>query len=252
MSKILVIIPTYNERETIGIVIDSLDKNVFPKLPQHKFEILVVDDTSPDETYLVVKEKMKRMSNLNLLLNKEKEGIGAAYIKGFKYAIDIKCDYAAEMDADLQHSPNDLVRLVKDGVDEGYDCVIGSRFIHGGSSEGLNTFRRRFLSRLGTFILRVSLGLYKYQDITTGFKITKVKGILDKIKLDKIYSKSYAYKIHIFYQIVSLGAKIIEVPIAFGLREKGWSKMDSEDIFESLKVIYMIRRDNIRKRIGKN
>jgi len=252
MSNILVIIPTYNERETIEEVINTLQNKVFTKIPNHSINILVVDDTSPDKTYLVVKKLMKNQPNLHLLLNKEKSGLGNAYIKGFKYAIKADYDYVVEMDADLQHKPSDLIKMIKEGIDNNYDYVVGSRFIEGGSSKGLNTFKRKFLSGFGILILRISLGLFNYKDITTGFKITKINNILSKIDLDKIHSKSYAYKIQIFYLIHKMKAKIVEIPISFELREKGWSKMDSEDIFESLKVILIIHRDNILSWIKRN
>lgn len=239
--KIVIIIPTYNERDNIGRMIEILETEIFPKIKKHKLEILVVDDTSPDETYEVVERKMKDYKNLHLLLNPEKIGLGGAYIKGFKHALSkLSPDYVIEMDSDFQHDPNDLPKMIK-AIEQGGEYVIGARFIKGGSIPKDWGFKRIFLSRGGNIFSRLMLGLISVHDITSGFKATKVKGVLDKMELENILSKSYAYKIHMLYMASRLKAKIVEVPITFANREKGWSKMEGEDFKESLRVILRLR-----------
>lgn len=239
--KIVVIIPTYNERENIGRMIEILETEIFPKIRKHKMEILVVDDTSPDKTYEVVWKKIKNYQNLHLLLNPEKAGLGGAYIRGFKYATEkLKPDFVIEMDSDFQHDPADLPKMIK-AIEQGGEYVVGTRFIKGGSIPKDWGFKRILLSRGGNLFSRLMLGLISVHDITSGFKATKVRGVLDKMELENILSKSYAYKIHMLYLASRLKAKIVEVPIAFANREKGWSKMEGEDFKESLRVVLNLR-----------
>ncbi len=245
LPRIVVCMPTYNERENIGRMIETLCKEEFPKIKDHEMMLLVFDDTSPDGTWQVVQEKMKKYKNLYLSLAKGKKGLGAGYARAFHYAIDkLKADAVMEMDADFQHDPKDVQRFVTE-FDKGYDYIIGSRYISGGSIPAEWGFKRKFLSISGNLFSRAALWLWGVHDFTTGFRLARVKGLLDQINFDKIFCKSYAYKMRLLYEMKRHGAKIKEIPINFAAREKGWSKMDSEDFFESLKVIAQIWKERL-------
>lgn len=238
--KTVVILPTYNEAENISPLIDILEEEF--KLIPHPIQILVVDDDSPDGTADIVREKIGQYGNIELLIG-QKEGLGAAYIRGMKYAMEkMGAEVVIEMDADFQHDPKDIKRLTL-AIDQGCDYVLGSRFIAGGSIPKEWSLKRKFLSVLGNLFTRLVLGLWQIHDFTTGFKASRVRGFLDRINLDQVFSKSYAYKIHLLYQMIGLGARVKEVPIQFAPREKGSSKMDLEDFLESLRVVFKIRFD---------
>lgn len=238
--KIVVIVPTYNEVENIGRMLAVLSREVFPEIKDHKMEVLVVDDNSPDGTADIVRKKAKKYKNTTLLSG-QKEGLGAAYARGMKYAIrEMGADAVIEMDADFQHDPEDVIRLVAE-FDKGYDYVVGSKYVKGGSVPRQWELYRKFLSSGGNIFARLVLLIFSVHDVTSGFKLTRVKGFLDKIDLDHLLSKSYAYKIHIMYEMVKeLRARVKEVPIKFHYREKGSSKIEHEDVFESLKVVILL------------
>lgn len=238
--NIIVIIPTYNEVENVGRMLDALTKEVFPKIKNHNMEVLVVDDNSPDGTAKVVGKKVKGHENIKLLLGR-KEGLGAAYVRGMKYAMhEMKADAVVEMDADFQHDPKDIVRLVEE-FDNSYDYVVGSKYVRGGFVPKQWEFYRKFLSVGGNIFARVALLIFSVHDVTSGFKLTRVKGFLDRMDLDHLLSKSYAYKIHIMYNMVKeKSARVKEIPIKFHFREKGSSKIEHEDVFESLRVVILL------------
>ena len=156
MNKVVVIIPTYNEKENIGRMIDVLEEDIFPKIKNNQMEILVVDDKSPDGTAEIVREKMKKFKNIILDLG-NKQGLGAAYKRGMKYAMEkMKADAVIEFDADFQHDPKYIIDLVQK-FDEGYDYVIGSRFVKGGSYPKQWDFYRKFLTKYGGLFSRIVL-----------------------------------------------------------------------------------------------
>ncbi len=241
--KVVVVIPTYNERDNISKMIEALAVE-FPKIKSHKMELLVVDDTSPDKTYEVVRDYMKKYKWVHLLLNPKKEGLGKAYANGFKYAMsEMKADYVMEFDGDFQHRPDEIHKLVEK-IDEGYEYIIGSRYIPGGSIPKEWGFNRKFLSVVGNLIARIGLLRPGVHDMTTGFKLTKVKGVLDKVDLDHLYSNSFAYKLHILAACLNNGAKVVEVPITFMARTAGESKIIKNEMVESLKVIFLFQIHN--------
>ncbi len=203
-------------------------------------KILVVDDSSPDGTADVVRERMKVHKNIELLLGR-KEGLGTAYARGMKYAMSkMGADAVIELDADFQHDPRDVKRLVA-AFDEGYDYVIGSRYIKGGSIPQQWSFYRKFVSWGGNLFARVVLLFLRTHDVTSGFKLTRVKGFLDKVDLDHLLSKYYAYKIHILFEIIkNRGAKVKEIPINFHYRERGSSKIEQKDLFDSFRVTIIL------------
>ena len=240
--KIVVIIPTYNESENIEKMIEVLEKEIFPKIKKHQVVILVVDDRSPDGTADVVRKKMKKYDNIELSLGKN-EGLGAAYMRGMKYAMEkMKADAVIEFDADFQHDPKYVIELVRK-FDEGYDHVIGSRFVKGGSIPENWGLIRKILTIVGGLFSRVVLFFPKInlvKDTTTGLKLTKVKGVLDQIDFSCL-SNNFFYKTQILYQLVGNQAKIIEIPLQFKMRETGKSKLKSGDVIETFVSVILLR-----------
>ncbi len=222
--KVIIIIPTYNEAENIGLLLDTLQE-VFKKVPEKwDMNILVVDDTSPDKTYEIVRNYMKKYKNVYLLLNKEKVGLGGAYIKAMTYAVDkIKADLLFEFDADFQHDP-DLIPEFLEKIDEGADLVIGSRYMKGGSIPKFWGITRKILSVGGNIFIRIMMLDNKIHDWTTGYRALKPWVFL-KVK-DKITElKTYSFQISFLYYAKKEGVKIIEIPLNFKERWKGFSKM---------------------------
>ena len=246
--KIVVIIPTHNEAGHIGELIDELGDE-FKKIDKHQLSILVVDGNSSDGTADAVKEKMRIYKNLHLLEEKKKAGLGSAYVRGMKYAIEkLNADALIEFDGDGQHNPKDIKRLIAE-FDNGYDYVIGSRYVPGGSVPKEWGWHRKSLSKYGSLFIRWALWLPTY-DNTSGFKLSRVKGFSDKLPLEEwqLISKRHAYKIHFLYKMIKSKAITKEIPIQFGLRMGGDSKSSMEDMQESLRVIFLIR---IRQLLGR-
>ncbi len=216
MEKSIVIIPTYNERENIRNIIEavfSLNQN---------YHILVVEDNSPDGTAEIVKNMMKQYPEcLHILERPGKQGLGTAYIAGFKWALEHNYDYIFEMDADFSHNPNDLVRL-HEACKNGADLAIGSRYIN-----GVNVInwpmKRVLMSYFASSYVRTITGM-KIRDTTAGFKCYCRK-VLETINLDKIRFKGYAFQIEMKFTAWKHGFNIVEVPIVFTDRTQGASKM---------------------------
>jgi len=232
--------PTFNEAENIDGMIDKLVGEEFPKIKGVEMLLLVVDANSPDGTAKVVKEKMKTYRNL-YLLEKPREGLGADYIAGFKYAMDkLKADAVMEMDADGQHPPENVKRMV-DAYLAGADYVIGSRYIPGGSVPKEWPFYRKTISYLGNLFIRIVWLKFNLHDLTTGFRLTKVKGVLEKIDLDNLMAKErFAYKVDLLYQSIKNAKNIKEVPLEFRPRIKEKSKFDSKEMLATFKVAVIL------------
>lgn len=244
--RIIVIIPTYNERESISKLIDVLEEE-FKLIKNHQCGILVVDGNSPDGTAKAVRDKAELYKNINLIVEKEKRGLGMAYITGINHAIkQLKADAIIEFDGDFQHDPKDIKRLIAE-LDNGYDYVIGSRYVPGGEVPKKWAFYRKFLSRFGGLFAKIMLNL-PTNDNTSGLKLSRVKNFAERLPLDenKILSKRHAYKIHLLYEMIKLGAKTKEIPIKFLYREKGQSKSTLEDIKESLRVVLKLWSKRLR------
>ncbi|XOV93940.1 MAG: polyprenol monophosphomannose synthase [Bacteroidota bacterium] len=223
MHRNLVIIPTYNEKDNIEDIIHSVLAIEVP------FEVLIIDDGSPDGTADIVKDLQKKETKrLHLLERSEKAGLGTAYITGFQYAVDNKYDYIFEMDADFSHNPADLVKLYRACAEEGYDMAIGSRYI-----QGVNVVNwpigRVLMSYFASFYVRLITGM-PIMDTTAGFKCYSRK-VLNAIDPDKIHFIGYAFQIEMKFNAWKHGFKIKEVPIVFTERAKGESKM-SRGIFK--------------------
>lgn len=217
MSENLVIIPTYNEKDNI----ENIIRKVF-SLPV-EFELLIIDDNSPDGTRDIVKKiQLEFPDKLHLLEREGKLGLGTAYIAGFKWALAKHYNYICEMDADFSHNPDDLVLLQRACSVEGGDMAIGSRYI-----TGVNVVNwpmgRVIMSYYASAYVRFVTGM-PIRDTTAGFKCYTRK-VLETIKLDKIKLKGYAFQIEMKFTAWKLGFKIIEVPIIFTERKLGSSKM---------------------------
>jgi dolichol-phosphate mannosyltransferase len=237
--KIVVILPTYNEKENITKMIPVLENEVFPKIKNHDMHILIADDHSPDGTGEIVQNFMKKWKNVELLEG-NKEGLGAAYIRAMQYAMKhMHADAVIEFDADFQHDPHDIPRLIA-AMDDGADYVIGSRYVKGGKIPKEWGLDRKIKSIFGSLFARIVLFTFSIHDMTSGFKLTKTS-FLQKVDLDHQYSKNYAYKMQILYEVVKLGAKVKEVPIIFYERTQGKSKMDTNDLVESFMLVLRLR-----------
>lgn len=224
MSNI-VIIPTYKEKENIGAMIKAISALPVP------FDILIIDDNSPDGTALVVKQLQSSFRNLHLIERPGKLGLGTAYITGFKWALERSYDYIYEMDADFSYDPRDLIRLYKACSEEGADLAIGSRYI-----SGVNVVNwplsRVLMSYVASIYVRFITGM-KIMDTTAGFKCYR-KEVLEKIKPEHIRSVGYGFQIEMKFATWKLGFKIVEVPIIFTDRKLGASKMTGGIFNEAL------------------
>ncbi|MCU0457362.1 MAG: polyprenol monophosphomannose synthase [Bacteroidales bacterium] len=224
MSNI-VIIPTYRERENIEDLIKAISEL------DPVYDILVIDDNSPDGTADIVKDLMKGNSHIHLIERPGKMGLGTAYIAGFRYAIEKGYDYIYEMDADFSHDPKDLVRLFRACHDDGADMAIGSRYI-----SGVNVVNwplsRVLMSYFASIYVRIITGM-KVMDTTAGFKCYR-REVLENIHPDHIKSVGYGFQIEMKFTAWKLGYKIIEIPIIFTDRKLGTSKMTGGIFNEAL------------------
>ena len=235
--KVVIIVPTYNERENIGRLIEALEGQ-FATI-RHDMHILVVDDTSPDGTAEVVRSMMPTRVNLHLLIGR-KEGLGAAYIRGMDHALrDLGADVVFEMDADFSHKPEDVPRLLA-ALDGGADFVIGSRYVQGGSIPAEWGTVRRMNSRYGNFVARYVAGIYRVRDCTAGFRAIR-GSLLRKINLQNLRVQGYAFQVALLYEAVIRSAVIREVPVSFIDRTMGESKLGLKDIVEFLFNAWWIR-----------
>jgi dolichol-phosphate mannosyltransferase len=236
----IVIIPTYKERENIEAIVKSISS-----LPIG-FDILIIDDNSPDGTADIIRNLQKSYLNLNLVERPGKMGLGTAYIAGFKWALEKGYNYIYEMDADFSHDPCDLVKLFKACSEDGADLAIGSRYI-----SGVNVVNwplsRVLMSYVASIYVRMITGM-RIMDTTAGFKCYR-KEVLQNIRLDKVKSIGYGFQIEMKFKTWKLGYKIVEVPIIFTDRKLGASKM-SGGIFNE--ALWGVLRMKIRSIFVKN
>lgn len=239
MGNRVVIIPTFNEIENIESIINA----VF--LLKNSFDVLIVDDNSPDGTALKVKElQVQHQERLFIEVRQKKAGLGTAYVHGFKWALANHYDYIFEMDADFSHNPNDLEKLYEACLEEA-DVAIGSRY-----SNGVNVVNwplsRVLLSYFASVYVRLITGM-KIADATAGFICYK-RNVLESVNLDKVKFIGYAFQIEMKYRVFVKKFKIVEVPIIFTDRTKGQSKMSGSIINEAIFGVIMLR---IRKLFNK-
>ena len=240
MDKKIVIIPTYNEKENI----EAITRKVF-SLPGD-FQILIIDDGSPDGTATIVKGLQAEFpERLHLLERSGKQGLGTAYLTGFKWSLDHGYDYIFEMDADFSHNPDDLLRLHAACAEQGADLAVGSRYCHGVSVVDW-PMSRIIMSYYASAYVRGVLGM-KVFDTTAGF-VCYTRKVLETIDLDAVQMKGYGFQIEMKYTAYRLGFKISEVPIIFTNRQLGTSKMSSGIFGEAFWGVIKLRFRKIKGR----
>ncbi|MBO5233654.1 MAG: polyprenol monophosphomannose synthase [Prevotella sp.] len=243
-SDSIIIIPTYNEKENIEKIIRAIFSLEKP------FHILVIDDGSPDHTADIVKGLMADEFRGRLFIEERqgKLGLGTAYIKGFKWALERDYQYIFEMDADFSHDPKDVPRLYAACADEGYDVAIGSRYV-----SGVNVVNwpigRVLMSYFASKYVRLVTG-FKVHDTTAGFKCYK-RRVLETIELDKIRFKGYAFQIEMKFTAYKIGFRIKEVPVIFVNRQEGVSKMNGGIFGEAFFGVMRLRLDGWTRKYPK-
>lgn len=236
--KGLVVIPTYNERDTIDRIVDGILEQSLG------LDILVVDDGSPDGTGQRVKERRQSDSRIHLVERLGKMGLGTAYVAGFKFAIDNGYDIVFEMDADFSHDPADLPRFVEKIRD--YDFVLGSRYVNGISVVNW-PLRRLLLSYFASLYTRVVTGM-PIHDPTGGFKCFRIE-VLKAIDLDRIKSGGYSFQIEMNFKAWKRGFRWVEIPIIFVDRRVGRSKMSKAIVREAVFMVWKLRLRSLLGRL---
>ena len=246
MEKVVVIMPTWNEEGNIKDMIGELTKNIFPGIDAD-IKLLVVDNHSTDKTGEIV-EKASELNKDIYLIQQKNSGLGWAYVTGMRYAMDtLKADAVIEMDADFQHPPR-FVKPMIDAYLNGAEYVIGSRYIKGGSVPKDWAFTRKAVSYFGNLFIRICLMNFKIHDLTTGFRLTKVKGVLDKIVLEDLHNlDKFSHKIDLLYQSLKNSKKTVEVPLEFASRTKEKSKFNWREFASSFQLAIILGiKDKIR------
>lgn len=227
----MVCLPTYNERENLEAMVSALG-DVLPG----DGRILVIDDNSPDGTGGIADRLAAERDDVDVLHRPRKEGLGPAYLDGFRRALTLGADLVVEMDCDFSHDPNDVPRLVAAAEDA--DVVLGSRYVPGGGTRNWGLVRR-LISRGGSLYAQILLGL-RIRDLTGGFKVYR-RVVLETIDLDAIDSKGYAFQIEGTYRALRAGFRVVEVPIVFADREVGGSKMSRSIVLEAIWKVPALR-----------
>jgi dolichol-phosphate mannosyltransferase len=228
VPKAVVCLPTYNERENLEAMLRALgDKGV---------DVLVIDDNSPDGTGELADRLARELDYVDVLHRERKEGLGPAYLAGFRRALGDGAELILEMDCDFSHDPNDVPRLVA-AVDEA-DVALGSRYVEGGAVRNWGVLRR-FVSAGGSWYARVLLGV-RIRDLTGGFKCYR-REVLERIDLDAIHSKGYAFQIETTFRALRAGFRVAEIPITFVDREAGGSKMSRAIVAEAIWKVPLLR-----------
>ncbi|MBQ7575026.1 MAG: polyprenol monophosphomannose synthase [Bacteroidales bacterium] len=239
MDRKIVIIPTYNEKENAEAIIRAV------RALEDDFHILIIDDGSPDGTAAIVKGLQEEFAGSLFIIEREgKQGLGTAYMTGFKWALENGYDYIFEMDADFSHKPSDLPRLYRACSEEGADLAIGSRYCNGISVINW-PIGRVIMSYYASTYVRTVLGMKVY-DTTAGFKCY-TRRVLEAIDFSRIRMRGYGFQIEMKYNAYKLGFKIKEVPIIFEDRKEGVSKMSSSIFGEAFWGVIKLRFRKIRR-----
>ena len=231
--KTIVVIPTYDEKDNVKLMSEAV-------LKTSGVELLFVDDNSPDGTGEVIEELMKFEPRIHCLHREKKEGLGRAYVAGFKTAINLGAERIVQMDCDFSHDPKDLPRLIAEDA----DLVIGSRYVKGGDTPGW-PFKRRLISRAGGIFIRTVTGM-PLRDPTGGFKCWKA-ATLRKIDFETVGSRGYSFQLEMNHRTWKAGFLIKEIPIVFTDRVAGYSKITAGIATESIKIALRLRFNAIRE-----
>jgi dolichol-phosphate mannosyltransferase len=232
--RVVVCLPTYNERENLEPMVRALDE-VF-RTNDLDARVLVIDDSSPDGTGDLADVLAGEFCFLSALHRPKKEGLGPAYLAGFVWALATDADRIVEMDCDFSHDPRDLPRLLAATGDA--DLALGSRYVEGGATRNWG-LGRRMVSRFGSFYARVLLGI-GIRDLTGGFKCFR-RTVLEEIGLERITTKGYAFQIETTYRAITSGRRVVEIPITFAEREAGRSKMSRGIVLEAFVSVPLLR-----------
>ena len=237
MTSVLVVIPTYNESESIESLLTRLNSARMQISDKYEIDILIVDDNSPDQTAVIAKNL--QLTVLKVLSRQHKSGLGPAYLAGFKQGLLEEYDYFVEMDADLSHQPEQLIDLLN--AASKVDLVIGTRWIPGGSVVNWPK-RRKWISKLGTGYASFALNL-PYKDLTSGYRVLP-REFLSQLDFSLIETRGYGFQIEMALKAIESGFGIKQVPITFVERENGYSKMSLAIIWEawSMVTIWALRR----------
>src|SRR5689334_4249699 len=231
MSRVWLVIPTYNESANVEAIVEAA-REVLPASRR----ILIVDDSSPDGTGAIADKLAGAHEDVVVLHRRAKEGLGPAYVAGFREALDGGAELVAQMDADFSHDPHDLPRLL--AVAEDADLVLGSRYVRGGGVTDWGAGRRA-VSRWGSAYARAALGIH-VQDLTGGFKVFR-RPVLEAIDLESLASLGYAFQVETTYRAVKAGFRVVEVPIVFRDRRVGESKMTGSIVLEAARRVPEMR-----------
>jgi len=239
MEKIVIVMPVWNEAENIKEMVEVLLNQEFPKIDAD-MNLLIVDNHSKDGTDGIVEKASKKYKNVHLI-EQDNTGLGWAYIRGFQYATKkLGADAVMEMDADFQHPPR-FVKSMVDAYLNGADYVIGSRYVKGGGIPSEWALSRKLVSYFGNLFIRIVLFKPGIHDLTTGFRLTKVKGVLDKIDLEQLMEPTrFSHKVDLLYQCLKNSKKTVEVPLQFAARTKEKSKFNWKEMVTTFKVAIIL------------
>ena len=237
MTLVLVVVPTYNEKGNVGVVVEKLSQ--VRASMETDLQVLFVDDGSPDGTQAELESLMKVNSFVHILERGAKKGLGTAYLDGFRHGrATLNPDIFVQMDSDLQHPPERVPLLVDAILEQHADVALGSRHIRGGSVRGLNR-RRRVVSWGANWLARNILGL-KVRDATTGFRGLSRRAV-DTLLQVRLYSLGFIYQVESLFAFKQNGLSMVEVPLVFELREKGASKMSEREVGEFFSSVLRMR-----------
>jgi dolichol-phosphate mannosyltransferase len=238
-QKVVIVMPVWNEAENIKKMVKQLLEVEFPKIDAD-MHLLVVDNHSKDATEQNVKDASKKYKNVSII-QQQNSGLGWAYVSGFKHAINnLKADAVLEMDGDFQH-PTRFVKPMVDAFLSGAEYCIGSRYVKGGSIPKEWAFSRKAVSFFGNLFIRLVLLKPSIHDLTTGFRLSKVKGVLDKIDFDNLMELNrFAYKVDLLYQCLKNSKKTVEVPLEFAPRTMEKSKFNPKEMISTFKVAIIL------------
>jgi len=235
-----VCIPTYNERENLEPMLRTL-----ASILRDGDRVLVIDDASPDGTGELADRLAAELPFVDVLHRQRKEGLGPAYLAGFRHVLETDAELVLEMDCDFSHDPKDVLRLIA-AAEGGADVVVGSRYVAGGSIPAWGAVRR-VVSFGGSVYARLALGVH-VRDLTAGFKCFR-RVVLETIDIDAIEAKGYAFQIEMTYRALRRGFKVVEIPITFVDREQGGSKMHGSIVLEAMWRVPLLRVRALRGRL---
>jgi dolichol-phosphate mannosyltransferase len=232
VPRAVVCLPTYNERENLEPMVQALAG----VLDTARDRLLVIDDASPDGTGELADRLSEEHPWVSVLHRERKEGLGPAYVAGFRWALAEGAELVLEMDCDFSHDPADVPRLIEGAADA--DVVLGSRYVRGGGTEGWSALRR-FVSRGGCLYAQVILGV-RVRDLTGGFKCFR-RAALEALDLDALSARGYAFQIETTYRLLRAGLRVTEIPIRFVDRDVGQSKMSRAVFAEAVWRVPLLR-----------